>query len=105
MRRALVVGFVTAGLLAALALPRLAPGQDKPAAAPSIRVEPEAFDFGSRQMVEFAVYDRTRLSPGDELTGPVLIDEGTATTVVHSGQHVAVEEHGYLLVTAVGGDA
>ena len=37
-------------------------------------------------MVEFAVYDRTRLAPGDELTGPVLIDEGTATTVVHSGQ-------------------
>ena len=53
-------------------------------------------------MVEFAVYDRTRLAPGDELTGPVLIDEGTATTVVHSGQRVAVEEHGYLLVTAVG---
>ena len=55
-------------------------------------------------MVEFAVYDRTRLAPGDELTGPVLIDEGTATTVVHSGQHVAVEEHGYLLVTAVAED-
>ena len=31
----------------------------------------------------------------------MLIDEGTATTVVHSGQRVAVEEHGYLLVTAV----
>jgi hypothetical protein len=46
MRRTLVVGFVTAGLLGALALPRLAPGQDKPAGAPSIRVEPEAFDFG-----------------------------------------------------------
>jgi N-methylhydantoinase A len=61
----------------------------------------EAYDFGSGGIVEFAVYDRTRLQPGDELTGPVLIDEGTATTVVHSGQRAAVEEHGYLLVTAI----
>jgi N-methylhydantoinase A len=61
----------------------------------------QAYDFGTRSMVEFDVYDRTRLEPGDELSGPVLIDEGTATTVVHSGQRVEIEEHGFLLVTAV----
>ena len=46
MRRTLAVGFMAAGLLAALALPRLSLGQDKQAPAPRIRVEPEAFDFG-----------------------------------------------------------
>ena len=46
MRRTQAVGFVVAGLLAALALPRPSLGQDKQAPAPRIRVEPEAFDFG-----------------------------------------------------------
>lgn len=58
-----------------------------------------AFDFGTRTMASFAVYDRFRLESGDQLTGPALIDEGTSTTVVHSGQVVAVDEHGYLLIT------
>ena len=46
MRRGLVVGFVAAGLVAALAAPRPSFAEDKQAAAPRIRVEPEAFDFG-----------------------------------------------------------
>lgn len=63
-------------------------------------LEPRAaFDFGTRQMRTFAVVDRALLAPGDRLTGPVLIDEGTSTTVVHSGQQVRVDEHGYLLIT------
>lgn len=59
-----------------------------------------AFDFRSRAIAEFAVYDRARLAPGDTLVGPAIIDEGTSTTVVHAGQRVAVEAHGYLLVTS-----
>ncbi|MDR5698338.1 hydantoinase/oxoprolinase family protein [Agromyces aerolatus] len=58
-----------------------------------------AYDFGSRAMTDFAVYDRSRLRPGHAFAGPALVDEGTSTTVVHSGQRVAVEEHGYLLIT------
>jgi hypothetical protein len=46
MRRALVVGFAATGLFAALATTQPARAEDKPAAAPRIRVEPEAFDFG-----------------------------------------------------------
>jgi N-methylhydantoinase A len=81
------------------AIPVLPPGDGDPARA---RVVPRlAYDFGTRATVEFDVYDRTRLQPGDVLAGPVLVDEGTATTVVHSGQRVEVEEHGFLLVTAV----
>jgi N-methylhydantoinase A len=59
-----------------------------------------AFDFGTRTSVEFRVYDRARLEPGDAFDGPALVDEGTSTTVVHSGQHVDVDPHGYLLITA-----
>ncbi|OZM77149.1 hydantoinase/oxoprolinase family protein [Pseudonocardia sp. MH-G8] len=58
-----------------------------------------AFDFGTRAQAEFAVYDRALLEAGDTFAGPALVDEGTSTTVVHSGQLVTVEEHGYLLVT------
>ncbi|KQQ05758.1 MULTISPECIES: hydantoinase/oxoprolinase family protein [unclassified Rathayibacter] len=58
-----------------------------------------AYDFGSRAMTGFAVYDRSLLEPGDAFLGPALVDEGTSTTVVHSGQQVRVEEHGYLLIT------
>ncbi|MFY1694637.1 hydantoinase/oxoprolinase family protein [Solwaraspora sp. WMMA2101] len=58
-----------------------------------------AFDFGTREVVPFAVYDRSKLAPGDRFAGPALVDEGTSTTVVPSGQYVEVDPHGYLLVT------
>ncbi|BCJ68884.1 hydantoinase/oxoprolinase family protein [Polymorphospora rubra] len=59
----------------------------------------DAYDFGTREVVPFAVYDRSLLQPGDVFTGPALVDEGTSTTVVPSGQRVEVDPHGYLLVT------
>ncbi|MCS5722877.1 hydantoinase/oxoprolinase family protein [Herbiconiux sp. CPCC 203407] len=78
-------------------LPVLPEGDGDPARALTGRRT--AFDFGTRSAAEFAVYDRSRLSPGDRFDGPALVDEGTSTTVVHSGQHVEVDEHGYLLIT------
>ncbi|RIV32701.1 hydantoinase/oxoprolinase family protein [Micromonospora radicis] len=59
----------------------------------------DAYDFGQRAVVPFAVYDRAALEPGDTFAGPALVDEGTSTTVVPSGQRVTVDEHRYLLVT------
>jgi N-methylhydantoinase A len=63
------------------------------------RTHRDAFDFGTRQIVPFAVYDRADLRAGQTFPGPALVDEGTSTTVVPSGQRVTVDEHGYLLVT------
>ncbi|GAA2635291.1 hydantoinase/oxoprolinase family protein [Dactylosporangium fulvum] len=60
----------------------------------------DAFDFGARAVVPFAVYDRALLQPGDAFDGPALVDEGTSTTVVPSGQRVSVDARGYLLVRA-----
>jgi N-methylhydantoinase A len=59
----------------------------------------DAFDVGVRAVVPFAVYDRSGLLPGDAFDGPALVDEGTSTTVVPSGQRVTVDPHGYLMVT------
>lgn len=58
-----------------------------------------AYDFGTCGVRRFAVYDRDRLEPGDSIVGPAIIDEGTSTTVVHSGQQVEVEAHRYLVLT------
>ncbi|MFD2354052.1 hypothetical protein ACFSTC_39375 [Nonomuraea ferruginea] len=78
-------------------LPRHAPGDGDPGRARTGRRD--AYDFGTRAVTEFAVYDRAKLEPGDALDGPALIDEGTSTTVVHSGQRVQVDPFGHLLVT------
>ncbi|MPZ26444.1 MAG: hydantoinase/oxoprolinase family protein [Micromonosporaceae bacterium] len=58
----------------------------------------EAYDFGARAVARFAVYDRSRLAPGDRFTGPALVDEGTATTVVPGGSEVEVDPYGHLLL-------
>ncbi|GLX97281.1 hydantoinase/oxoprolinase family protein [Herbidospora sp. NBRC 101105] len=58
-----------------------------------------AYDFGVRALTDFVVYDRDDLAPGDAFAGPALVDEGTSTTVVPSGQRVEVDEFGHLLVT------
>jgi N-methylhydantoinase A len=58
----------------------------------------DAYCFDRRERVAFAVYERQRLAPGDQIQGPAIIDEGTSTTVVHSEQSVAVDEYGHLLI-------
>lgn len=79
-------------------LATLSPGGGDPSGAR--RPDREAFDFGSRAIRLFAVYDRALLRPGDVFAGPALIEEGTSTTVVNGGQQVRVDQHGYLLITA-----
>lgn len=77
-------------------LPRLPAGDGDPGRA--LMGERAAFDFSSRTRTTFAVYDRDRLEPGDRFRGPALVDEGTSTTVIHGGQQLTVDDHGYLLI-------
>jgi N-methylhydantoinase A len=65
----------------------------------ALRGHRDAYDVGERAVAPFAVYDRSALAPGDTFTGPALVDEGTSTTVVPSGQLVEVDPYGHLLVT------
>lgn len=57
-----------------------------------------AWCFVSGGPIEFDVVERARLGSGDRLDGPVIVDEGTSTTVVHSDQTLAVNDHGHLLI-------
>jgi N-methylhydantoinase A len=64
----------------------------------ALRGHRDAYDFSRREVASFAVYDRATLAPGDRFTGPALVDEGTATTVVVGGQRVSVDRYGHLLI-------
>jgi N-methylhydantoinase A len=44
------------------------------------------------------VYERAALCAGERIEGPAIIDEGTATTVVHSDQTLLVDEYGNLII-------
>ena len=64
--------------------------------------------LGSRVMVvadgqvAANVYVRERLLAGDELAGPAVIVEHTATTVMHRGDRLLVGDHGELIISLGG---
>ena len=68
------------------------------AAAPTPAREREAYCFAQRAYRLFAVYERAQLCAGHRIEGPAIIDEGTATTVVHSDQTILVDEYGNLII-------
>lgn len=49
--------------------------------------------------IEFSVYDRRLLRPGNELNGPALIEEDSTTTLVLPGRRVAVDIFANLVIT------
>ena len=53
-------------------------------------------------MTEFAVHDRTRLSPGDRVAGPAIVVEGTCTVIVSTDQALTVDPYGHLIVQRAG---
>ncbi|HEX6074622.1 MAG TPA: hydantoinase B/oxoprolinase family protein [Micromonosporaceae bacterium] len=50
---------------------------------------------------EVPLYQRERLCPGDTLTGPAIVAEANATTVVDDGWRATVTPYGHLLVERV----
>jgi N-methylhydantoinase A len=61
----------------------------------------QAFCFQRRDKTDFAVFTRDKLAPGDRISGPALIDEGSSVTVIHTGQSLVVDVYGHLIVTAL----
>ncbi len=49
--------------------------------------------------VPYALYSREELFASDEIFGPAVISEHTATTVMHAGDHMSVGEHGEMVIT------
>ena len=53
----------------------------------------------SEKPVECPIYERALLAPGDTLSGPAVIEEYGATTVVYDGQRVETDRFGNLILT------
>lgn len=49
--------------------------------------------------VPYALYTRERLLAGDEIAGPAVISEHTATTVIHAANTLRVGRHGEMVIT------
>ena len=58
-----------------------------------------AWCFATRRMTPFAIWRRGDLAPGDTVAGPGLVEEGTSVTVVHTGQTLTVDRHGFLVIS------
>jgi N-methylhydantoinase A len=54
---------------------------------------------GPARWVDYAVFAREHLGRGDVISGPAIIEEYTATTVVHTGDVCTVGDHGELSIT------
>ena len=59
----------------------------------------KAYCFRDRKMKVFQLVERHRLVPGDCISGPAIIDEGTSTTVIYTGQVCTLDDFGHLLIT------
>ena len=84
-----------AGLVPRPHVPRVAAGDGN--AAP--RTTRGVWRGGERGRVDYAVYERDVLTPGVSVDGPAVIEERTATTVIHAGDSLSVGAHGELDIT------
>lgn len=55
--------------------------------------------FAVDQILSTPVFDRDKLQPGDVITGPAIIDQMDATTVIFPGDVARVDAYGNILVT------
>jgi N-methylhydantoinase A len=87
------------GMVAKPTLPLLSrrtSGEPVPEATRSVYVSAE------QPQELYALYSREDLLAGDELAGPAVIAEHTATTVIHGGDLLRVGDHGELIITVEG---
>ena len=99
MDRPLVVEALSVEAVGRGDAPDLGPGRDPtpgPAAAPADTVR--LWCGGWR---EAPLYPRERLRPGDTVTGPAIIAEANATTLVEDGWRAEVTRYGHLVMTRV----
>lgn len=45
------------------------------------------------------IYNRAKLPIGDDMSGPAVIEEMSATTLLHPGQHATTDKAGNLIIT------
>jgi N-methylhydantoinase A len=79
-----------------LAFPALPEGDRR--AERALKGERELFDVEAGRFVAAKVYDREKLMAGDRLSGPAIIDQFDATTVVLAGQTAKTDGTGTLII-------
>ena len=72
-------------------------------AAPPVPDEVRPVWFDPHAPVDTPVFDRSRLRPGAEITGPAVVEQLDATTVVHPGDRARVDTHANLTIALDGG--
>lgn len=84
------------GLVEKPSLPRLQP---KEGDVPKPRGQRQVYRSEHEASVPYALYSREALLAGDELRGPAVVAEHTATTVLHAGDVLRVGAHGEMVIT------
>jgi N-methylhydantoinase A len=87
------------GLIDTPELPRPALGGSEPPAEARTGMRRVYFEAGaSGDWAECAVFRREALCAGNEIAGPAIIEEVSATTVLYPGDHAHVDAIGSLIV-------
>jgi N-methylhydantoinase A len=58
----------------------------------------EAYCFAVDGFIDFDVYERAALAPGDVIDGPAVVTEPTTSLVFHSDQTAEVDEYGHIII-------
>ncbi len=88
------------GLLPRPHLPKIASGTENVEAARKGERPVYRPSLTQREhQVGYAVYDRLKLHRADRIAGPAIIEEPTSTTILHTGDTMAVGEYGELVLT------
>ena len=90
------VRLVARGLLEPLHLPKRPSGPANPAWALADRRPVDFAEAGGLR--DCPVYDRERLTAGNQLAGPALVEQFDSTTLIYPGQTATVDEWGFLLI-------
>jgi len=73
-------------------------GDAQGAAGDAVTGVRHAYFPGADGYVETRVVDRYRMTPGERIAGPAIVEERESTTVVPPGDSVFLSEHGHLVI-------
>ena len=86
------VEVINVRVAATAALPRAVAGDAAPSASPPAASSRRPVHFDGDGPRQTPVYDRAALAPGHVLAGPAIIEQFDATTVLHPGDRLSVDE-------------
>lgn len=85
------------GMVTKPVLERISTGDETPPT--DARLRERNVYVGNGKYISFSIYHRAKLLAGNVISGPAVIEEITATTVVEVGQTCRVDEYGNLIIS------